>query len=1060
MEAPTTTDLPNFTPASLTQLEECSEESIYAPGYIQPQGVLLALQEPHLHILQLSENVEQFWDIPATNLLGQPLHRLFSRPQVKRITQLLQQDSLELGNSFELKAGSQTFRAALYRTPSALILELEPRRSTEKAQSAQFYHRLQAAILSLRSATNLHDLAQKLASQVKAMTGFDRVMIYRFEMDDHGVVIAEQKEPHLGSYLGLHFPATDIPVPSRKLFLRNWVRQIPDVNHTPAYLIGTDCSSPHSPLDLRDCVLRGVSPYHIEYLQTMGVTGTLTISLITDQRLWGLIACHHYSPKQVDYETRKTCEFLGQLASIELIHQQERELDCYRAQVKTIQERLQEAFLQDPSSIQQVLIRNGTQLLDLVHAEGVAIALDQEISLLGQTPSLADVQTLLSWLPCLKQPKIYLSNCLARPYPPAKAFMHVASGILAISIVLHQKSYHIIWFRPEQIQTVNWAGNPQDAIAIDEQGKPHLCPRQSFELWKETVQETSLPWQTAEIEAAEMMRTTLMLAVLEFSQAALEQAAERAAIANQAKSQFLAKMSHELRTPLNAILGFTQVMNRSSNTPTEFQEHLDIINRSGEHLLVLINDVLEMSRIEAGQLTLAERPFNLHRLLRSLQDMFALKAAQKGLELTFESDQTLPATVCGDEIKLRQILINLISNAIKFTTHGSVVVRVRVESTQMMRDGCICYPNLPCPCNSLRVSFVVEDTGCGIARSDWDTVFDAFTQTEQGRHAEGTGLGLSISRQFARLMSGDIAIQSIVRHGSTFTCQVMLHQPSGKDLLEAEMTHAVIGLEPGQPTYRILVAEDVPENRQLMVALLEPIGFEVRVVENGTTAIAQWQAWRPDLILMDIQMPGIDGYETTRQIRLLEKTEKGETGQEIRAVGQESEAKRKDQGFGEDKGDKAVFSPLSSASPSLPSSPSPLASSPSRTIIIALTAYAFEADHAATLQAGCDDFIAKPFNETSLFEAIARHLKVRYQYRQGTLQKSPHPMQKTLTPQDLQVMPAEWVAQVHAAALDLRDERLHQLIEQIPPTEQPLINALTSLINNFQLEAIVTLTQV
>ncbi|WP_088894907.1 response regulator [Leptolyngbya ohadii] len=1005
MNSSITTEQVEFTASALTHLEECSEASVYASGYIQPNGVLVVLQEPDLKILQVSETVEQFLGVPATTVVGKSLYRLFSRLQVQQIAEFLQQDDLELWNPFELKARSRIFRGTLSRTNNVLLLEIEPQLSNEKLHSLQFYHRLQATILSLRSATSSTDLVQKLAQRVKALTGFDRVMIYRFEADDHGVVIAEEKESHLESYLGLHFPTIDIPVPARKLFLRNWVRQIPNVNYTLSRLIPAEAFPEGQPLDLSNCVLRGVSPYHIEYLQNMGVGGSLTVSLIDDQHLWGLIACHHSSPKQVDYETRKTCEFLGQFASIELVHQQERELLRYQTQVKAIQDKLQQAFLREPNFIQQVLTRNSSSLLHLVQAEGVAIALDERISLIGQTPPLEAVQDLLSWLARLNQPEFYFTDCLARPYPPARVFKDAASGILAISIVLHQRSYHIVWFRPEQIQTVHWAGNPKDAVTIDELGNLNLCPRKSFELWKETVQETSLPWQTAEIEAARMMRSTLMLAVLEFSQIALEQSAERAAIANRAKSQFLAKMSHELRTPLNAILGFAQVMNRSPNIPTEFQEPVRIINRSGEHLLALINDVLEMSRIEAGQLLLTERHFNLHRLLRSLQEMFALKAVQKGLTLVFEEDPDVPCYVCSDEAKLRQILINLISNAIKFTTQGGVLVRVSVARTQPTERGCTCYPNAMPPCHSLNLSFIVKDTGCGIEHRDWGTIFEAFMQTERGRQAEGTGLGLCISRQFARLMGGDITVQSTVNQGSTFNCQVLIYQPEAVALLQATTGRLIIGLEPNQPTYRILVAEDAPENRQLLLTLLESIGFEVKTVENGIEAIAQWQTWQPDLILMDLEMPEMNGLEATQQIRLHEV------------------AKQRP--------------------------PTP---------IIALTAYAFEADRQASLEAGCNEHIAKPFNETVLFETIARYLNVGYRYCNQSPEVAPA-VQKNLTAQDLEIMPDEWLIKVHEAALDLQDERLYQLVAQIPNNEQWLIEAMISLVDTLQFEAIASLTQ-
>lgn len=750
----------------------------------------------------------------------------------------------------------------------------------------------------------------------------------------------------------------------------------------------------------------------------MGVAGSLTISLVTDNRLWGLIACHHHSPKLVSYETRKTCEFLGQFVSTELVHQQERELSRYRKQVNAIQDHLQQSFLREPDFMQQVLTRNATQLLELVHAEGVAIVLDQQITLMGQLPSLAEVQALVAWLPQLKQHNLYQTDSLAQAYPPANAFKDTASGLLAISLVLHKKTYHLLWFRPEQIQVVHWAGDPHTAIAVGPENEQHLTPRKSFQLWMETVYATSLPWEAPEIEAAVMMRNTLMLAVLEISQTALEQAAERALIASRTKSQFLAKMSHELRTPLNAILGFTQVMNRSPKTPTEFHEHLGIISRSGEYLLALINDVLEMSRIEAGQPVVTESDFNLRRLLRSLQEMFALKVSQKGLKLSFEVDESVPQYVCSDEAKLWQILINLIGNAIKFTTQGSVSVSVRAETTGMTRQGEPDDQNTPILFPMVRLYFEVKDMGCGIDHCDWEAIFETFMQTEQGRQAQGTGLGLSISRQFARLMGGNITVQSTINVGSTFTCHVLLHQPQTMPLVEPETAPIVIGLESGQPTYRILVVEDVLENRQLLQVLLEPIGFEVHIAENGVEALTQWQQWHPHLIFMDIQMPIMDGYEATRRLREEEQKQLHEATKTAKAL-----------------------------SPRTP------------TKIIALTAYAFKDDRTASLQAGCDDHIAKPFTASVLFELIARHLELRYRYATETLAAPELSEQQPLSQKDLHIMSAEWITQVHEAALDLDDRKIHQLMAQLPQTAQKLLKRMTFLVDNFQLETLANLTE-
>ncbi|MEG4420245.1 ATP-binding protein [Microcoleus sp. LAD1_D5] len=1027
--------IPNIspiTPFDLTNLEECTEESVYAPGHIQPHGIILLMQRNNLNILQASENVELFFGMAAEELLGQSLPKLLGHDQVQEMVRQISNEQININNGFDinipLKDGKfQTFRSTVHQLPDELILELEPQLNIENNHAIDFYHHVQAVILNFRSAIDLSDLAQSIAREVKAMTGFDRVMIYRFEAHEHGVVIAEEKESYLESYLGLHYPAIDIPIPARKLFYRNWVRQIPNINYTPARLIPTNHPLTDTPQDLSACVLRGVSPYHIEYLQNMGVAGTMTISLIDDRRLWGLIACHHYSPRLVDYETRKTCEFLGQFASIELVHQQERQLNIYRSQAKTIQDQLQQAFRRESNFIEQVLTENASQLLDLVHAQGAAILLDGRLTLVGKTPSEAEVCELVHWLLQQNKERVFATASLSQLYPQAKQFKDRASGVLAISILLCyaiQKSYHILWFRPEQIQTINWAGNPQDAVSINEIGKMHLCPRKSFELWKETVREMSEPWQIAELEGAAEMRHILMLAVLEFSQAALEQAAERAAIANRAKSQFLANMSHELRTPLNAILGFTQLMNRSPHIPEEFQEHLGIITRSGEHLLTLIDDVLQMSRIEAGQLVLSASCFNLHRLLGSINEMFTLKAPEKGLHLSSEWDATVPRYVCGDQAKLRQILINLLGNAIKFTTTGSIVLRGRAFSSDDMPSGTNRdrATNPPDVKPTITLCLEVEDTGSGISPSDLESIFEAFMQTNRGRHDRGTGLGLSISREFARLMGGDITVESTLDQGSTFTCKVVLEVPESVDLEEPETSDRIIGLEPGQPIYRILVAEDVPENRQLLVTLLESVGFQVCGVENGAEAIARWQTWHPDLILMDIQMPVMDGYEATRQIRAQESLVISH-GSSADNSGQMSQHNRQ------------------------------------MTRIIALTAYAFEDDRIASLQVGCDDYIAKPFTEDTLFNKIAHHLGVRYCYAEKVPPDSSASPPNIFTP-DLKTMPTQWIAEVHEAALDLSDNKLYQLIAQIPQEKQDFIEAMTSLVDNFQLETIATLTQI
>jgi PAS domain S-box-containing protein len=486
----------------------------------------------------------------------------------------------------------------------------------------------------------------------------------------------------------------------------------------------------------------------------------------------------------------------------------------------------------------------------------------------------------------------------------------------------------------------------------------------------------------------------------------LKEAKEAAEVANRAKSTFLANMSHELRTPLNAILGFTQLMNRDRSLSTEQQEHLDIILHSGEHLLALINDILEMSKIEAGRISLNETSFDLYHLLESLREMFHLKAQSKGLQLVFERTPDVPQYVLGDEGKLRQVLINLLGNAIKFTKSGRVMLRVKPKTSQLnlLTQNSKLKTHSSSP--SHRLVFEVEDTGPGIAIEDIDSLFIAFTQTATGHQAsEGTGLGLPISRQFVQLLGGDISVSSTLGRGATFTFDVLLKKTTPTDLHNQKPKERVIGLAPDQVAYRILLVEDTRVSRLLLVKLLTSVGFEVREAENGQEGLALWESWEPHLILMDMRMPVMDGYEATRQIKSHLK------GQAC--------------------------------------------------VIIALTASAFEENRSLILSAGCDDFIRKPLQEDILFEKIAHHLGVRYLYEDSNELTRPQPKGRVeeLTTGALGVMPAEWLRQLHRAAEGCQDEEILALMEQIPQQHEALKLALADLVDNFRFDLIIDLTQ-
>jgi CHASE2 domain-containing sensor protein/CheY-like chemotaxis protein/nitrogen-specific signal transduction histidine kinase len=439
---------------------------------------------------------------------------------------------------------------------------------------------------------------------------------------------------------------------------------------------------------------------------------------------------------------------------------------------------------------------------------------------------------------------------------------------------------------------------------------------------------------------------------LQDKNAALEQAKIDAEAANRAKSMFLASMSHELRTPLTAILGFGELLSHSASLDPEDQEYVTIINRSGEHLLNLIDDVLELAKIEAGAVSLNLVSTNLASLLDGVRNMFYLKAAAKNLTLHTDFAPDLPQWVQLDEGKLRQVLINLLGNAVKFTDRGSITLRVNQQAIEPENGASpVHHPanhqwgesNLAAAPQSQFLRFEVEDTGIGIASHEVNQLFQPFVQTESGRKLQkGTGLGLAICRQFVQLMGGNTSVQSSLGQGSIFAFEIPV-LPAPEDKPISQKAQRVWRLAPNQAEYRALVVEDYIDNRRLLVELLSEAGFAVRSAADGSTAIAEWQQWHPHLILLDIQIPDLDGYEVTRQIRAAETHPQ----------------------------------PAIESAAALPASSTLLLAS--CTVILALTADGFKQHQEAILAAGCDDVIWKPFQEVTLFSKIAEHLEVKFE---------------------------------------------------------------------------------
>jgi light-regulated signal transduction histidine kinase (bacteriophytochrome) len=830
-----------------TTLDNCESEPIHIPGAIQPHGVLIATRGESLTITQVSANLEQFFGVSPDTALGSSFTRLLEPESAERMAQIFSAPRLRELNPFRLLSKhGVTLDAVAHRSGDILIIEAEPTAVQRMESIGGFDPRLRSSVLRLQNAHDIPSLTATAAEEVRVLTGFDRVMVYRFDADWNGEVVAESKREDLESFLGWHYPASDIPAQARRLYTVNWLRFIVDVGYRPVPVVPTCDPVLQAPLDMSHAILRSVSPIHIEYLRNMGVRASMSISLVVDGVLAGLIACHHYSDARlVPLRVRDTAEYLGYALSWQL-----RVLEtANRAEQARATQRHEADLVRTMSVAADLLDGLGTPaLLALTAATGAAVVLEEGTRRVGATPKVEQIRAIIDLLN-RKGEDVFVTEHLALDLPEAADWDHLAAGVLAVAIAPELGEY-ILWFRPAESKVVNWGGDPRKPTTPGENGAPaRLSPRGSFALWEEIVKGKSAAWLPWQVEAASSLRRVLLGGVRKRI-AQLRDMNRQLVEADRAKDDFLATLSHELRTPLNAISGWTTLLKSGDFDAQRVNHALDVIDRNAQAQTQLIEDLLDVSRIASGKLKLEVDLLDVASLLSSAVDSSSVALAAKRLQVERDLEAKV-SMVRGDANRLRQVISNLLTNAIKFTKSGG---RIKIGLKQEQ--------------SSVEIS--VSDDGQGIEPEFLPHVFEPFQQQESSiaRRSKGLGLGLAIVKKLVELHGGQVAAESAGRGaGATFRVWLPISPFTSEPAPDSKVA-------PPKPPSRsrlqgveVLVVEDDDDSRELIVSILQQAQATVHAVGDAVAALSDLTKHPFDVIVSDVGLPEMSGLDFMRALR-------------------------------------------------------------------------------------------------------------------------------------------------------------------------------------------------
>lgn len=835
--------------------DRCEDEPIHRPEAIQGFGYLLAIDPDTKAIAIHSNNIDSLFAVSkGDKMVGanlaerldpkavswEFLHKSYKRAEAENVRLPVE---LKFHAEFMEDEDHTEFHAVVYGSGSLMVVEIEPASLYSELVTARQYGKIYASNVAptFGRLQSVNEVTQTIADSIRELTAFERVLIYRFNDDDTGTVISESKVDDIESYLDFHYPASDIPKQARELYRKNWIRINPDVEVEPVGLTPSIETCDRVPIDLTQSIIRAMSPIHLQYIRNQGIRSVMSISLINRDKLWGLISCHHRDTHYLPQNIRLECESLGHLFGWQIYAKEEEVYLKTRMETDSVINSLIEG-LGDGDNIVEIFRRKERSILELMDASGFVYFAGDDMVTIGQTPEPDIVKRVANWASGQKGDESYQSTNLADVLGESLDSDGVC-GALVIPIIT-EEGYFTIWFRPEFPHVIKWAGNPTEK-SHDAPKRERLTPRVSFTLHEEKVENQSKPWSKSDLEIARRFNRLFLRHALQ-RKIEMQENIDQLEVRDKMKNEFLATLAHELRNPLSPISNALSLL-KSSYDEEDRKIAFEIAGRQLKNLTTLVDDLLDVSRITRGKIRLKEESVDLKNIIKSAIELNQSLIESEGHELERNLPPE-PLIVCGDFTRLSQSIGNILNNAAKYTPSGG---KISISLSKEHAYGVV----------------TIRDNGIGIPDTYLSRIFDIFTQVDAGStHTRGgLGIGLTLTKKLIEIQKGTITVESEgLGKGSCFTIRLPLE---GVDQADADTAQAPA--IPSSRNRKILLVEDQPDVAKMFGLLLKRKGYEVVICHSAEKALEVFEETAPDVALIDIGLPTMDGYELCRKLRMM-----------------------------------------------------------------------------------------------------------------------------------------------------------------------------------------------